>query len=209
MHLPPILGPSVLPMPRERLLLMACLLIGWAGRSTAQHAEYDILKGDKVIGRIAAIKQQRNERTFYAMTSFAQFDIVLRKTIRTSLVTEYEHDRLNFCHTSIRVNDNLRDSSHMAFRQGHWHRYVHPGPAEQQRDTATWTTARMYFEEPVGQSTIYVESVLAHCALVSVGQGRYRLVLPDKSENHYVYRDGMLYEVMVDRALVDLVFRRK
>ncbi len=175
----------------------------------AQHAEYDILKGDKVIGRIAAIKQLRDERTFYAMTSFAQFDIVLRKVIRTSLVTEYEHGHLNFCHTSIRVNDNLRDSSNMAFRNGHWQRYVHPGPAEQRRDTATWTTARMYFEEPVGQPTIYVESVLAHCQLIPTGQGRYRLVLPDKSENQYQYRNGVLHEVLVDRALVDLVFRLK
>lgn len=208
MHLPSILGPFA-TMPLPRLQLLACLLAVYAARVSAQQAEYDILKGDKVIGRIAAIKQQRNERTFYAMTSFAQFDLVLRKTIRTSLVTEYEHGHLNFCHTSVRLNDNLRDSSHMAFRHGHWHRYVHPGPAEERRDTATWTTARMYFEEPVGQPTIYVESVLAHCPLIAVGPGRYRLVLPDKSQNLYTYRNGVLHEIMVDRALVDLIFRRK
>lgn len=194
---------------RTRLLPLALLLLAGAGRLHAQQLEYDIVKGNKVIGRIAAIKQERHERTFYAMTSFAQIDLVVRKVVRTSLITEYEHGRLNFCHSSVRVNDHLRDSSHMALRDGQWLRYVHPGPAEAKRDTATWTTARMYFEEPVGRPTIYVESVLAHCALLPMGPGRYRLVLPDKSENQYLYRDGVLQEVRVDRTLVHLVFRRR
>jgi hypothetical protein len=195
-------------MHHHLLLAITGLLLGRTPMA-AQQAEYDIVKGDKVIGRIVALKQERQARTFYAMTSFAQFDLVLRKTIRTNLVTEYEGGQLYFCHTSIRVNNNLRDSSHMAYHHGDWHRYVHPGPGERRQDTATWTTARMYFEEPVDQPTIYVESVLAHCPLIGLGGGRYRLVLPDKSENLYAYRGGVLHEVFVDRTLVDLVFRRR
>ena len=44
--------------------------------------------------------------------------------------------------------------------------------------------------------------------LVATHEGLYRLTLPNGNVNRYVYKQGVLHEVHVDRALFDLVFRR-
>jgi hypothetical protein len=66
----------------------------------------------------------------------------------------------------------------------------------------------MYFEEPIGQQRIFVESVLRYCPLQHLGGGEYRLTLPDDKVNRYVYKDGRLEEIHVDRNFFDLVFKR-
>jgi hypothetical protein len=44
--------------------------------------------------------------------------------------------------------------------------------------------------------------------LAKVGAGIYELTLPDGHVNRYVYRNGVLHEIQVDRLFFDLVFRR-
>jgi hypothetical protein len=66
----------------------------------------------------------------------------------------------------------------------------------------------MYFEEPIGVNEVFVESVLENCRLMPLGEHRYRLFMPDAKMNDYVYKNGVLQEIGVDRKYVDLVFRR-
>jgi hypothetical protein len=66
----------------------------------------------------------------------------------------------------------------------------------------------MYFEEPVGQSTVFVESVMRDCPLTRTAEGVYVLSMPGKKFNIYRYKDGLLQAVEVDRMFVKLVFKR-
>lgn len=68
--------------------------------------------------------------------------------------------------------------------------------------------ARMYFEEPIGRKTIFIESVMDHGALRASAPGEYILTFPDGAVNRYVYRGGTLREIHVDRTFLDLLFKR-
>lgn len=198
------------PLSRKNgLRWCVALLTGWSSSlANAQRLEFDILKADAIIGRIIALRDPGPRSTQYLMTSYSEFDVVLKQTVKTSMSAEYRDGTLIGCHSLVRVNGNLRDSSHMVVRNGQSHRYVHPKPFVRPVEQVEWTTARMYYEEPTGQHTIFVESVLDHCPLVRTAPGRYTLRMPNGNENRYMYRDGILIEVVVDRALVDLIFRR-
>ncbi len=182
--------------------------IGSSLLGSGQKVEFNILKGDGVIGRIIAQRNHAGHTTHYLMTSYAEFDIVLKQVVKTSMSADYRNGALVACHSLVRVNNNLKDSSHMVTRGDQRHHYIHPKTLTRPNEQVEWTTARMYFEEPVGQQAIYVESVLTHCPLQRTAAGRYTLTMPNGNLNHYVYRNGVLMEVVVDRSLVDLVFRR-
>lgn len=199
---------TLLVLPRRITAALFAMVLVPAMWAQVGHAEFNILKGEKVIGRIVALKDERPGRTLYAMTSLARVDVLLRKVVNTSMITEYSDGLLHACHTAVKVNGAVRDSSHLVRRDGNWHRYVHSSSSAPVDEPGGWTTARMYFEEPVAERAIYVESVLAHCPLTRTGEGRYTLVLPNQSRNHYVYDKGVLVQILVDRAMVDLVFRR-
>ncbi len=134
--------------------------------------------------------------------------MVWNRVIRTHVATEYRNGRLVRCHSSMHVNKALKDSSHLDLRTPEGHAYLHPGLRPAAVCDNIWSTARMYYEEPVGQDHVYVESVLEECPLVATGTGTYRLTLPGGKVNEYVYRAGVLQEIRVLRSLFELVFRR-
>src|SRR5690606_31039396 len=96
----------------------------------------------------------------------------------------------------------------LSTHQGERWAYVHPQAPYRLRSTNDWTTSRMYYEEPIGQSTILVESVLQDCPIRRTGPSSYEVTLPNNDRNRYRYKNGRLMEVQVDRLLVNLVFRR-
>jgi hypothetical protein len=176
--------------------------------ATAQHAHFDILKGDRVVGKIVASKTATGERTIYVMSSYSEFDLVWKRVVRSVMTTEYLHGELRSCNNHMHMNDALRDSSSMRYVNKTHACYVHPGQHFVHEGSVKWTTARMYYEEPVGQKSIFVESVLKHCPLVRTGNGTYSLTMPEDKVNHYIYKDGRLHEIRVDRTFFELVFRR-
>ena len=209
---------GVLPMPlphpirlcsglHRQMLALPFLCWGICSAS-AQHSTYNIFKGNNIVGSIQALRLAENDRTTYVVTSYSAIEMVLKQVVRTSMATIYFHGDVVACNTVLRLNKGLRDSSNMSPHDGVWRCYVHPDALFQRTSAAQWTTARMYFEEPVDQAFIFVESVLRDCPLRKIGPNTYPLTFPNRNVNRYVYRDGILQEVHVDRALVDLVFRR-
>ncbi|HEX2617044.1 MAG TPA: DUF6134 family protein [Flavobacteriales bacterium] len=191
-----------------RPLLTGLVLLASTCSLSAQRAEFNIIKGDNVVGRIVAMKNEAAQGTDYFMTSYAEVDVVLKQVVRTSMSAGYRNGLLQSCHSTVNVNGSVRDSSRLALRDGKQLCYVHPGPAVQKDVSVAWTTARMYFEEPTDAPAIFVESVLALCPLQRTAEGRYTLTFPNKQRNHYIYKNGVLQEIQVDRPFFDLVFRR-
>lgn len=183
------------------LLLLALL-------APAQDGVFEIIKGGKPVGRIDVRRTEVGDRALYRMTSRSSIAVLWTHDVRSDLATEYQGGRLTRCHSTYRVDAELRDSSSMRTVAGRQLCYVHPGEVFVGNARGDWTVARMYYEEPVGQDSVFVESVLRDCPLVALGDGRYVLTMPDKSTNHYTYRGGVLREVYVDRTLFNLLFRR-
>lgn len=195
--------------PKPFRCTTACLSLWAASACLAQRSTFDVLKGDETVGSIIASRSLIGARTLYVTTSWAEFDLLWRQNVRTTSTTEYAGDSIHACRTAVRVNGSVRDSSHMAPSTGGLACYVHPDKRFRGAPRTEWTTARMYFEEPVGQARIFVESVLEPCALRSTAPGCYQLIFPNGAENRYRYANGILQEVHVDRTFLDLVFRRR
>ena len=185
-------------------LLAICCVLG----IEAQPSEFHIYKGEEKVGNILVDRTELDDQIRYRMDSYSEFSLIWTQEVRTSVFTEYLRGAISHCYSSIKVNGSIRDSSYM--RTGSTSRdcYVHPDQAAECGPGTDWSTARMYFEEPVNARWIYVESVLKDCPLERSGPGRYTLTFPNDTRNHYVYRHGVLYEIQVIRPLFDLVFRR-
>lgn len=176
--------------------------------ASAQSCEFAVLKGGDRVGTVFVDRIVAGNTTRYTMTSLSQLTILFTQVVRTTMASEYINGALAKCYSILHLNDALRDSSTMITHQGRTVGYVHPGKFVRTPCTNTWTTARMYYEEPVGQQAIYVESVLEDCPLERIGDGIYRLSLPGRNKSLYVYRGGVLQEIRVDRTLLNLTFRR-
>jgi hypothetical protein len=194
------LRPSLLPA----LLVSACIAV----QARAQELHFSVIQGDDVVGSIVALRQHPGENATYVVSSASAMVLLKRQEVQSTLATAYRDRRPFSCFTALRVNGTLRDSSLMRPSGRAFSCFVLPKHRFTLSAAAPWSTARMYFEEPVGQHEVFVESVLRNCPLVHLGNGEYRVVLPEGKSNIYRYRKGELTEVHVNRTFLKLVFRR-
>ncbi len=184
------------------------LLLSFALGVVGQESLFKIFKGDTEVGTIQAYRSTHKGRTSYVIVSHAEIQMVWKQVVRTTMFAEYEGGLLKKCLSTVNLNGNMRDSSNLSTHKGEKWAYVHPRSTYRFYSTNQWTTSRMYYEEPIGLSSILVESVLQECPIRHTGPGKYEVILPNKDRNRYTYVNGRLMEVHVDRLLVNLVFRR-
>lgn len=194
-------------MPLSRALPFVLLLA--PGICAAQDAVFQILHNEKVLGTIDVLRVVQGDSVTYSMTSRSKFTLLWEREVVTVARTLYVNGQVTNCLTTVHESGSLRDSSAMRSIGGRGLYVVHPdrvyGAA---LPTNTWTSTRMYYEEPVGQDSVFVESELFECPVERIAAGEYILTLPNKKKNHYVYRNGVLQEIRVDRGWLGLVFRR-
>jgi hypothetical protein len=203
------------PLPLAWLLaaITALLCPGTAMQAAAadppapQAIMFDILRSGKVLGHVTALMSEKAGHKRYLMTSSSEFSLGWKQRVNTLVSTEYMHGELIACHSRVLVNKSLRDSSLMARGSGRC--YVYPEQPFTCERSSQWSTARMYFEEPLGQRSVFVESVLRDLPLERTGPGTYTLTFPDGKRNHYIYAAGELREIQVERTFFTLVFRRR
>ncbi len=175
---------------------------------SAQELGFLIWKDQKVVGGITALRREADKRTVYAVSSYSEMEIIKKQVVRSSLGLEYRQGKPYACFTSFHLNQALRDSSNMRMQGDGLDCFIYPNERYRLGSTSQWSTARMYFEEPIGQNSVFVESALKDCPLRRISPGMYLLDLPGNRTNTYRYAGGMLQEVHVDRPLMKLVFRR-
>lgn len=195
-------------MPSLKSHFVAVLALVCCG-AQAQNGTFQILHGDQVVGSIVVERSIKGNSTAYSMVSLSSFVLVWKRSIRTTMTTQYINGQVTDCHSAVRMNNTVQDSSRLRTVAGKGLYFIHPSAVYgADLPTNAWTTARMYYEEPTGIASIFVESALKDCPLDLIAAGEYRLTLPNKTRNHYIYRNGTLQEIRVDRGWVDLVFRR-
>ncbi|MEO7082435.1 MAG: DUF6134 family protein [Flavobacteriales bacterium] len=184
------------------------LLLSFSLVVVGQESRFKIFKGDTEVGTIQAYRSTHEGRTSYVIVSHAEIQMIWKQVVRTTMYAEYENGLLRKCLATVNLNGTMRDSSNLFMHNGEKWAYVHPRSPYRLHSSNEWTTARMYYEEPVGRTSILVESVLQDCPIRRTGPGKYEVTLPNKDRNRYTYVNGRLMEVHVDRMLVNLVFRR-
>jgi hypothetical protein len=174
----------------------------------AQQEGFTIWKDGRQVGAITAIRRSTGPDATYAVSSVSELALVTKHQVSSTLAMSYRNGSPWSCFTALRVNGTLRDSSLMKPGTEGLECYVHPNERFMQGAVHPWCTARLYFEEPVGQQGVFVESLLQERPVKDLGEGLYQVDMTGGKTNTYRYVGGVLQEVEVDRPLLKLVFRR-
>lgn len=112
--------------------------------------------------------------------------------------------------SGVYMNNDLQDSTALNQQLNSYNVYRYPNERYKIDSVDMgFTTAKLYFKEPVGINEVYSERFLQYCPLEVVGGHKYKLNLPDGKTNYYRYEDQKLVEVSVDRTWFNLEIRKK
>jgi hypothetical protein len=116
--------------------------------------------------------------------------------------------KTSYC--GVYMNNDLQDSTTLDKELNSYRVFKYPHDQYLLNNTElTFTTARLYFQEPVGIQNVYSERFLQQCRLEDQGDHTYKLHLPDNKANYYTYKDRQLVAVAIERTWFNLEFRKK
>lgn len=174
----------------------------------AQRVVYDVRLAGKDIGEITVSLDKNGKQETYEVKSDVKFKVLWNKYHRlTNNFVLFENEALKTSYSSISMNNELEDSTSLHLSEGVYNCYRHPSENFQIKNALVhYSTVKLYFEEPIGKSLIYSERFLEYCPIKPIGNGKYRLYLPNGKENSYTYENGELVEVFVDRTWFNIRF---
>ena len=194
----------------RKCILVLVLVMCTSGLSGQQH-QYSVHRGGKEIGEISASLTETTYTKTYEILSDVSFKVLWKKYNRkTSNLVVYQEESVKTSHCGVYMNEDLQDSTTMAKVQNSYRVFKYPGDHYMLDDIElNFTTAKLYFQEPVGIRNVYSERFLQPCRLEDQGDHTYKLHLPDNKTNYYTYKDRQLVAVSIERTWFNLEFRRK
>ncbi|HSK14202.1 MAG TPA: DUF6134 family protein, partial [Phnomibacter sp.] len=67
----------------------------------------------------------------------------------------------------------------------------------------------LYFQEPVGRSELYSEGHKRMIPIRDLGNGIYKITMPDGNTNLFYYRGGQLERIVAHTSFGEVVFVKK
>ena len=197
-------------MHKTRSLYCLCLLIILIDPAglLAQTHRFAVHLAGKEIGTVTASLTETNTTQTYQIHSDVTFKVLWKSYNRiTSNRVTYKDEVVQTSYSGVYMNNDMEDSSRVSLFNRTYDCYRYPDEKFQLIDAPVqFSTAKLYFSEPVGIPRIYSELFLSFCPLEDQGNHRYKLYLPNGSVNYYTYADSKLIEVLVDRTWFNLRF---
>ena len=193
---------------KSLLVLLCCLF--WSIQSYGQKHHFKVHKGGKEIGEVTATLKKSLNTQIYKIQSDVSFRILWKHYRRkTNSTVTYRDEFVETSYLGIYMNNEMVDSSTVEQDINEYHAFKFPDDhfVLNQVDLR-FTTAKLYFQEPLGIKRVYSERFLKYCPLEAQGDSRYKLHLPDNKVNYYIYKDEQLAAVLVERTWFNLEFRK-
>ena len=175
--------------------------------ATAQSLTYDVVKDGKPIGTIFSKLIRHPDGTEqYLIETDVAFRVITQFALRYLYDVKFKNGTLFWCHTQSLLNGKERDR--MTTTQQPSHYLAHDGSSgkQLQQSRIAYTTALLYYREPLQVQQVYSERFGEFCKIIPQGKGKYILEMPDGKQNIYHYENGICTRVDVSHFLADFSF---
>lgn len=175
-----------------------------------QQLDFKITFRGNQVGEVSAEKLHQGNEIHYEITSQVQVSMIKTFKIDFSLQNYYANQGLEQANLKNSVNDNLRDFSSIQWEGSHYKVMKANDTFKLHKEKALFSTACLYFQEPINRSEVFSENYLEYIPIEKVEADQYKLKLPSGNSNLYYYNErDELEKAVIRDALVQFTFERK
>lgn len=170
--------------------------------------QYDVIRNNKVIGHMQAIRTSKGSFTEYQTESSVKVSLVIELAIYTKVTGIFGQGQLISGSVIRRVNSSDKVNATI-----HWQKdkYVIEEDGEKMTlpEKIAYSSACLMHVEPVGLTRIFSEANKKFIPIRQLKPHQYELQLPDGNKNFYTYVDGICVSAEVNTTLSKAFFRLK
>lgn len=185
------------------LLSLFCL-----GTMSAQVRNYDVLLGSKKVGSVVATKTISDGEIAYETDFKIKLRIIKLYDIESVTRTVFKEDIMQSSNMKVYDGGEL-DEEKTIEKDDKTYRCIdcEDEPIVVAEDLIYTNVAKIYFEEPKVHQQVYTERYLNFGTMTALGDHKYKYKMPNGDVNVYIYKDGKMESILVDRMLYNLTFK--
>ena len=174
----------------------------------SQKLLYDVIRNNKVIGQMQAIRLNKGSFTEYLTESSVKVSVVVELAIYTKVTGIFGQGQLISGSVIRRVNSSNKVNATIQWQKD---RYIIEEDGEKLTipEKIPYTSACLMHVEPVGMNRIFSEANKKFIPIRQLKPHQYELQLPDGNKNYYTYADGICISAEVNTTLSKAFFRLK
>jgi hypothetical protein len=176
----------------------------------AQQLTFDVFHGNHKIGIITTNRILNQGKEVYDVQSEVNFKVLWKNYQRiSSMEVVFKNGTLEKSISETLQNDELEIYSTIHKNGATYRGMVHEQDSIVLESPVNHTAVQMYYQEPVNQEQVFLESFLQYVKLEKAGPGKYQIKMPNGRLNTYIYSEGKLQELQVESTWFTVYFRRQ
>ena len=178
--------------------------------ASGQKLVYHVFHGNNNIGFIHVDREQKNNLEIYQLQSEVNFRILWKNHEHVSKMKVTFKDGVLFESISETWQNEKLDIKSRIWKNGNQYQGVfHSGDSVKITHPIDLSAVQLYYQEPVGLESVFLESFLEYGKFETVSPGNYEIKTPNGRLNTYIYEDGTLKELQVEGTWFTIHFKKQ
>lgn len=170
--------------------------------------QFKVKLGSTSIGTLVVEQAVINEQTTYSLHSKVEVDLLFKVNVAEDIADVFERGQLVQSRHTRHVNKNMKVHNTLIWNAGTYTLQDKNHKSQKLYDPISATILSIYFTEPIDGQKIYSQSFQQVLTLIKVGQGRYKVDLPNGNTTFFQYRKNKLSTVQSNTDWGHIVFER-
>lgn len=193
-----------------KYVLPFLLLSNTNSNNTALEVEkisFSIINRDSSIGFIDIEKTSFNHTTTYIVNSEVKAKVIFNFNAIGREKTIYKEDTLIYSSVYRKLNNKVKLNQSLSFKGG---KYIFDN--SQKRETLDFeiinrNLVTLFFYEPIGIHEVFSDKYKQKVKITSMGNGMYKLILPNRDINIYSYKNGKCTLIEVEGSFFKVTLK--
>ena len=195
------------PVMKFKLSVVLFLTL-MSGYASAQTLEYDVVKGDKVIGYMRSDRVISGDTVYYKVESRTKLKMLMTFNIYYIFEETYVKGKLVSGNAESKLNNATQKVSKVWRSEENYIVELDGYENKIDRDVIDFSIPELYYSEPVGRSEVFSQQFADHLVLKKDEDHVFTLYSED-GKNKHTYRDGICQEVRVSRTYATFYLKLK
>jgi hypothetical protein len=190
----------------RRAAILLFLTLSTSGLILGQSLKYEIVKGDKVIGSLDAIRTVDKEKVIFTLKNRVEFKVLFSFIVQYDLKETFINGILISGQGKNSLNEASQKETSILKNENGYLLSLDGTPNQLEDKAINYSVSRIYHEEPYDGKSIYSQYFGRDLHIEKIGDQKYVLTSPD-GENEYTYSGGYCTEVKVSRDFATFYIR--
>ncbi|MGH1433126.1 MAG: DUF6134 family protein [Lewinella sp.] len=175
---------------------------------SAQELVFNAYLGDDHIGTMTVTRTETASGVVYTSVTDITVTYILSMDLDLSYSAHYVDGQLTKTSFKYQRNHKTKEYSYGQVKGSTFSTYFDDRTEHVLIKNINQTLTASYFAEPTQLNEVFSERWGVNISLVSLGNSKYKITLPDGKESYMTYANGLCRESRIVSGWGDIVFRR-